>query len=58
MSKDAHSRTTAKQYLCPVCTTLLKDLEAAETIDHGVHVHYFCSAKCKAEFEKDPKKYH
>jgi len=27
-------------------------------IDHGVHVHYFCSERCKAEFEKDPKKYH
>jgi len=58
MSDDPHGKTTAKQFLCPVCNMLLDDPEASVKIDHGAHVHYFCSEACKEEFEKDPKKYH
>ena len=53
---DPSKKTTARQLICPVCNTLLGDVIVK--VDHGAHVHYFCSEACKAEFEKDPKKYH
>lgn len=58
MTKSADMDSTAKQLICPVCSVLLQKKDVAAKIDHGVHVHYFCSEACKAEFEKDPKQYH
>ncbi len=49
---------TIKQMICPVCSMLVTKDDAAATIEHGAHTHYFCSVACKEEFEKDPKKYH
>ena len=55
---DLHKVETAKQRICPVCNMLIRDEEKAATIDHGEHIHYFCSESCRDEFAKDPKKYH
>jgi YHS domain-containing protein len=58
MSHDADMDSTARQLICPVCNVLLQKEDVVATIDHGKHVHSFCSEACKAEFEKDPKNYH
>ncbi len=44
--------------MCPVCNTLLENIDEAVKVDHGVHAHFFCSDSCRDAFEKDPKKYH
>jgi len=43
----------------PVCGMEIKESEAIEIIEQpdGERTFYFCSEKCKAEFEKDPDKY-
>ena len=58
MSKDIHQRRTSRQAQDPVCKMIVEVDTAAAKIDHGEHSHYFCSQKCKEEFQKDPKKYH
>lgn len=58
MAEDIHKRRTAKQAQDPVCKMIIDVEKAAGKIDHGEHAHYFCSAQCKQEFEKNPKKYH
>ncbi|PYQ47835.1 MAG: YHS domain-containing protein [Acidobacteria bacterium] len=58
MAEDIHSRRTAKQAQDPVCKMIVDVEKAAARIEHGEHAHYFCSEKCKHEFEKNPKKYH
>jgi P-type Cu+ transporter len=58
MVDDIHTRRTAKQARDPVCGMVIGVEEAVGKIDHGEHVHYFCSQKCQREFEKNPKKYH
>lgn len=59
MSKDdVHQRQTARQAIDPVCKMVINVDTAAAKIEHGEHAHYFCSTKCKDEFEKNPKKFH
>jgi YHS domain-containing protein len=58
MADEIHQRKTARQAFDPVCMMVVDVDNAAAKIDHGEHAHFFCSEKCKAEFEKDPKKYH
>ena len=58
MPEDLHSRKTAKQAQDPVCKMIVDVENAPAKIEHGEHTHYFCSEKCKREFEKNPKKYH
>ena len=41
----------------PVCGMEVKEDEAAAQGEHEGVTYYFCSAWCKEEFEKDPKKY-
>ena len=55
---DIHNLPTQKQVKDPVCGKIFPAEEAVAKIEHGSHTHYFCSEQCKAEFEKDPKKYH
>lgn len=42
----------------PVCNMLVNVSDDTLQIDHGLHMHYFCSQDCKEAFEKEPKKYH
>jgi len=58
MPQDIHTRKTAKQAQDPVCKMIVDVDNAPAKIEHGEHTHYFCSQQCKAEFEKNPKKYH
>jgi YHS domain-containing protein len=57
-SPDPAGAKTARQALDPVCKMIVNVDTAPAKIEHGEHAHYFCSTKCKEEFEKDPKKYH
>lgn len=54
----ASERPTLKQVRDVVCGMIINADDAAAKIEHGDHTHYFCSEKCRVEFEKDPKKYH
>ena len=40
-----------------VCGMTLDKDQAAATAEYQGHAYYFCTSGCKAEFEKDPKKY-
>ena len=41
----------------PVCGMEVKENQAAAKSQHNGQTYYFCSAACKAEFEKNPAKY-
>ncbi|HEY3314886.1 MAG TPA: YHS domain-containing protein [Bacillota bacterium] len=41
----------------PVCGMTVDEGKAAATAEYQGQTYYFCSAACKAEFEKDPKRY-
>jgi YHS domain-containing protein len=41
----------------PVCGMNVDEKKAAGIVSHKGKVSYFCSAKCKAQFEKAPGKY-
>jgi Cu+-exporting ATPase len=41
----------------PVCGMTVDEKKAAGTVIHGGNTYYFCSAACKATFEKAPAKY-
>lgn len=41
----------------PVCGMNVDEKKAAGTAVHGGKTYYFCSAVCKATFEKAPAKY-
>lgn len=43
--------------MCDVCTAPLEPSTCVTEEALGV-VHTFCSEKCRAEFLKDPQKYH
>jgi YHS domain-containing protein len=42
----------------PVCGMQIDSETAAARIDHGTHVHYFCSTECRDRFVADPARYH
>ncbi|HEX5726783.1 MAG TPA: YHS domain-containing protein [Longimicrobiaceae bacterium] len=42
----------------PVCGMEIDAETAAARIDHGSHVHYFCSTACRDAFVADPARYH
>ncbi len=58
MAEDPSKRRTSRQAIDPVCKMIVDVDNAPAKIEHGEHSHYFCSSRCKDEFEKDPKKYH
>lgn len=41
----------------PVCGMQFEESEAAASIQYKGITYYFCSASCKAAFEKEPEKY-
>lgn len=41
----------------PVCGMNVDENKAAGTVVHNGKTYYFCSAGCKANFEKEPEKY-
>lgn len=41
----------------PVCGMNVDEKKAAGTAVHNGKTYYFCSAGCKANFEKEPEKY-
>lgn len=41
----------------PVCGMQVDEKKAAGSATHGGRTYYFCSAGCKATFEKAPDKY-
>ena len=41
----------------PVCGMQIDEKKAAGSATHGDRTYYFCSAGCKATFEKAPDKY-
>jgi len=41
----------------PVCRMNVAEAEAKYTSSRNDKKYYFCSAACKAEFEKNPTKY-
>lgn len=41
----------------PVCKMKIKKKGAAATSEYQGKLYYFCSQKCKEEFDKKPEKY-
>lgn len=41
----------------PVCKMEVKEGQAAAKTQYMGETYYFCSTNCRAEFEKNPKKY-
>lgn len=41
----------------PVCGMTVDEKKAAGTAVHKGKTYYFCSAGCKAKFEKEPERY-
>jgi YHS domain-containing protein/nitrogen regulatory protein PII len=41
----------------PVCGMNVDEKTAAGTANHRGKIYYFCSQRCKAQFEKAPEKY-
>lgn len=41
----------------PVCGMNVDEKKAVGTVSHKGKVYYFCSANCKAQFEKTPEKF-
>jgi YHS domain-containing protein len=42
---------------CPVSGEVVKDPGKAQTASYKGRSYYFCCAKCKPEFSKNPEKY-
>lgn len=38
----------------PVCGMVVRTSDAAAAVEHGHTTQYFCSRRCKEEFENDP----
>lgn len=47
----------AQHCVDPVCKSKLEEEKAAHSIEHKGKKVYFCSAKCKETFEKNPMEY-
>jgi len=41
----------------PVCGMMVDEKKAKFTFNRGAKTIYFCSAACKASFDKNPQKY-
>jgi YHS domain-containing protein len=41
----------------PVCGMEIEESQAAGKSDYAGETYYFCSAHCKATFDKEPAKY-
>ena len=41
----------------PVCGMRIESEEAAGTIEYGGKTYYFCSASCKAQFDRSPSRF-
>ena len=41
----------------PVCRMQIDPTRAAGSSQHGGKTHYFCSAGCKAKFDKNPAEF-
>jgi YHS domain-containing protein len=41
----------------PICGMMVDEKKAKFTSKHDAKTFYFCSATCKATFDKDPHKY-
>jgi Cu+-exporting ATPase len=41
----------------PVCGMTVDEKNTDGTVSHKGKAYYFCSANCKAQFEKTPEKY-
>lgn len=41
----------------PVCAMQVDEKKPAATSSHKGKIYYFCSAACKATFEKNPEKF-
>ncbi len=41
----------------PVCGMQMEEKDAAGKTDYKGRTYYFCSADCKAAFEKEPQRY-
>jgi Cu+-exporting ATPase len=41
----------------PVCGMSVEENKAAGTVVYNERIYYFCSAHCKAEFDRAPDKY-
>jgi YHS domain-containing protein len=41
----------------PVCLRYVDALKAKEKIRYQDRTYYFCSTKCREEFEKEPERY-
>jgi len=41
----------------PVCKKKIRKKEAVATSEYEGKLYYFCSQKCKEEFDRDPEKY-
>jgi len=41
----------------PVCGMEVDEKRAVATTEYNGQTYYFCSAHCKAQFEKEPGKY-
>ena len=55
--KEIAEREARNKPINDVCPVLDKPVDAAQTIEHEGRRIGFCCAKCKAAFQKDPKKY-
>lgn len=44
-------------YINPVCGAAVDPASAQSTITLGGQTHYFCCQACRAEFDRDPRKY-
>ena len=41
----------------PVCRMQVDERQAAGTSEHEGETYYFCSARCKQQFDQDPTRY-
>jgi YHS domain-containing protein len=41
----------------PICGMTVEEKKAAGTSTHAGTTYYFCSANCKAEFDRNPTKH-
>ncbi len=54
MSAPQHGGKAARD---PVCGMMVDPSRTAEHVSHGGTTYHFCSADCRAAFEKDPQRY-
>lgn len=53
-SKGGENGTTSTD---PICKMKVEESTAKYTAEHEGNKFYFCSAGCKAKFDKDPHRY-